>query len=311
MDRHALLAWYDANKRGLPWRRDTDPYRVLVSEAMLQQTRVETVLPYYEAWMARWPTAEALAAAKDEEVHAAWSGLGYYRRARNLHAAAKAIVSHGWPEQLGDLPGVGPYTAAAVGSIAFGQPVAVVDGNVIRVMSRLRDIELDVGTAAGRRAVQEAADAGLHLERPGDWNQAVMELGATICKPRPDCTGCPVASDCLAQQRGTTLERPVKQPKRPAKEEAIRFAYAERDGCVLLAKRPEKGLLAGTWGLPETEADAPVLGTATHKFTHRTWRMTIVAHEANEGCWIPLDGLDEIGLSTAARRAIEAAQRRT
>lgn len=311
MDRRALLDWYDTTKRDLPWRQDTDPYRVLVSEAMLQQTRVETVLPYYRAWMDRWPTADALAAANDDEVHAAWSGLGYYRRARNLHAAAKRIAEHGWPDNLHDLPGVGPYTAAAVGSIAFDQPTAVVDGNVIRVMSRLHDVERDVGTAAGKRAIQDAADAALVAARPGDWNQAVMELGATVCKPNPDCSVCPVQSDCLAFQRGTWAERPAKAPKRKPKDEHIRFAYAVRDGCILLAKRPDDGLLAGTWGLPETEAEAPVLGTAVHRFSHRTWHMTVVEHEAEGGCWIPLDGLGDIGLSTAARRAIEAAQRST
>lgn len=311
MDRHALLDWYDANKRDLPWRQDTDPYRVLVSEAMLQQTRVETVLPYYDAWMARWPTVDGLAGATDDEVHAAWSGLGYYRRARNLHAAAKHIAEHGWPHDLQDLPGVGPYTAAAVGSISFDQPMAVVDGNVIRVMSRLHDIDLDVGTGAGKRAIQAAADEALYMGRPGDWNQAVMELGATVCKPNPDCRACPVRGDCLAAARGTALERPVKAPKRAPKDENVRFAYAERDGCILLVKRPDDGLLAGTWGLPETDVDAPVLGTAVHRFTHRTWHMTIVDHEAEDGCWIPLDGLDDIGLSTAAHRAIDAAQRST
>lgn len=303
-----LLAWYDANKRDLPWRRDTDPYRVLVSEAMLQQTRAETVLRYYEPWLAKWPNVEALAAATDEAVHAMWSGLGYYRRARNLHAAAKQIAAHGWPDDLTQLPGVGAYTAAAVSSIAFGQPVAVVDGNVERVMSRIHDVEEDVTRAAGKRTIGALAQAALDVQRPGDWNQAVMELGATICTPTPRCEACPIVS-CQANDNGTVAQRPVKPAKRAPEVESVRMAYHEHDGHVVLVRR-ESGLLAGTWGLPETQETGPVLGRLEHKFTHRTWHIEVVAATA-KGTLVPLDALDEYGLSTAARKAIAVAQRST
>ena len=334
MDREALLGWYDARRRDLPWRRDQDPYRVWISEVMLQQTRVETVLPYYAAWMERFPDLEALADADEESVLAAWSGLGYYSRARNLQAAARRMVADGVPDSEAGwraLPGVGPYTAGAVASIAFGRRVPAVDGNVVRVMSRLFDIGDDVTRAAGRRAVQDAAAALVPRDRPGDWNQAVMELGATVCTPRPDCDKCPVSDHCRARIAGILLERPVKPAKKAPRTDPMHFAAVLAGDRVLLTKQPP-GLLAGTWLLPggprhlplEDQVleqagvlvrldDAPV--EAVHRFTHRTWHMRVhraevldVDHRqpARAVRWQPLDALDELGLPTAARRALDA-----
>lgn len=330
--RRDLLGWYDAHKRDLPWRRDQEPYRVLVSELMLQQTRVETVLRHYDAWLERFPTVEALAAATDEAVMAQWSGLGCYRRARSLHAAAQAIAQGGWPTDragLRNLPGIGDYTSAAVASIAWSEAVAAVDGNVVRVMSRLGDIEEDTTRAAGKRAVAAAADAALDAARPGDWNQAVMDLGARICTPKPRCDACPVAPHCQALARGTQAQRPVTRPKRPPVEQDVTFAHIVEGGRVLLVPRPADGLLAGTWGLPGGEGElvdevrgqtglevrpADAAAEVVHRFTHRTWRMrihdaTVLGGELREPArWVPLDGLDALGLSTATRRAIDAAQ---
>ncbi len=323
-----LLPWYDANRRALPWRRDTDPYRVLVSEVMLQQTRVATVLEYYQRWMARFPTVEALAVASEDDVMAAWSGLGYYRRARNLHAAAKMVAAEGWPVDLRTLPGVGEYTAGALGSISFGNAVPAIDGNAERVLSRLHDVELDVTTAAGRRAIRDVAC--VDPERPGDWNQAIMELGATVCTPTPRCDRCPVAADCQALQRGTIAERPVRPAKSRPVVEAMWFALVHAGGRVLLVRR-ESGLLAGTWGLPGGLQDTPLedhvraagvdvrIGEAvalTHHFTHRTWHMQVhdaeildVDHQAPRARvqWVAWESLPDVGLSAAARKAISAA----
>ena len=191
--REALLAWYDRHRRPLPWRDEADPYSVLVSEVMAQQTQISRVVPHFERFVEQFPTVEALAAARFRSVLAAWSGLGYNRRARFLHEAAKRIVSEGWPESaatLQALPGVGPYTAAAVASIAFGEPVAAVDTNARRVLSRWQGVELS-GTG-----LQAAADSALPPSRAADWNQAIMDLGAGYCRPRPLCLGCPVDQWC-------------------------------------------------------------------------------------------------------------------
>lgn len=290
---------------------------------MLQQTRVETVLRHYEPWLRRFPTIESLAAASEQDVAAQWSGLGYYRRARFLHAAARQVARGGWPRDLRDLPGVGPYVAAALGSIAFGRDEAAVDGNVVRVMSRWFDIDADTTTAAGKHAIEAAARASLQ-EPAGDWNQALMDLGAMICTPQPDCNACPVRADCLARERGTQRLRPVRPAKRQPVVEAVHFAYMERDGAVLLVERPE-GLLAGTWCLPGGSVETPLstwcqkqIGAPCnvqpqsvqlqHRFTHRTWHMAVHradVEDAPAGTWVPLDALDSIGLSTAARNAIK------
>jgi A/G-specific adenine glycosylase len=228
---------------------------------MLQQTRVATAVPYFERFLARFPTVGALAAASEDDVLALWSGLGYYRRARQLHAAARRIALAGFPRtarELAELPGVGPYTAAAVASICFGEPVAVVDGNVARVVARLVAWEEPVERAASRRAIAAAAGALLDPARPGESNQALMELGATLCRPAgPLCEACPVAPLCTGRARGIAGELPRRSPRRPPRRERRVVARVERAGRVLLFRRGAgERLLAGLWELPEAPAGA-------------------------------------------------------
>jgi len=246
--RGRLLAWYDANARDLPWREDRDPYRVWVSEIMLQQTRVAAVIEHYHEFLRRFPTVQKLAATKEASVLAAWSGLGYYRRARMLHAAAKTVVrdiggrfpetAAGWRE----LPGIGRYTAGAIASIAFGEPVAVVDGNVERVLARR------LGQRITGESLWLAAQDLLDRRRPGDFNQAMMELGATVCTPRaPACPTCPVVELCA-----TRGELPVETTAAPQKKREIHYALHRRNGSVLLVLRPRNtSLMPGMWELPE------------------------------------------------------------
>lgn len=315
----ALLAWYDANKRDMPWRKNTDWYRVWVSEIMLQQTRVATVIPYFERWMKAFPTVEALAEAGEEEVLAHWSGLGYYSRARNLHRAAKQVATSGVPERWSALPGIGPYTEAAIASISQNMPLAVVDGNVERVMSRLECIEEDV-RGAGKKGIQVAANYWLDTNRPGDWNQAVMELGATVCKPAPVCHECPLQSECKAWAKGIQDRLPEKPTKRPPKEETVRFAFVRSELGVLLRKRGEGELLAGTWSLPDFDAieaqtayQVEPAGESTHErhvFTHRIWNMEIVPCRLVDASHAHVNGVrwwrgEPLGLSTAARKALK------
>jgi A/G-specific adenine glycosylase len=268
-----LLAWFDRHRRDLPWRKTRDPYRIWLSEVMLQQTRVETVLPYYERFLARFPTVGALAAAEVDEALALWSGLGYYRRARQLHAAARQIAAAGGelPRTLAGLlalPGIGAYTAAAVGSIAFGIAVPVLDGNVERVASRLLAEEGDPRAGAARSRLLAKAAELLDPARPGDGNQALMELGATLCTPRrPRCLLCPLRPGCRAAESGDPERYPP--PRRRRETETLRLAafVVERDGRVLLFRRPEDSdLLAGTWELPwvrtEGEEGSPEAGLA-------------------------------------------------
>ena len=270
--RKRLLAWLDANKRDLPWRRAeaagtgaNDPYRILVSEIMLQQTRVAAVIPYFERFLKRFPTAAALARARETSVLRAWAGLGYYSRARNLQAAAKEIARNGFPATyqaaLG-LPGVGPYTAAAVMSIACGQPHAAVDGNVKRVLARL---------LADNEAGQQAADTLLDHRRPGDFNQAMMELGEVVCIPRiPRCEVCPVARYCQAHRLKQVDRFPARKIKRAQEAVRIRWAHVVRDGALLLAPPEEAGLWRGFWTLPAIELRNPKLtSTIRHTVTFR------------------------------------------
>jgi A/G-specific adenine glycosylase len=254
--RSALLAFFDRARRPLPWRETSDPYRILVSEVMLQQTRVETVVPYYRRWMARFPDARTLAGAGTDEVLGLWEGLGYYSRARNLHRTAREVVARyggelpSDPAELRELPGVGTYTAGAVASIAFGRAVPAVDGNVRRVLARLLD-----EPAPSPAELERWAGALVDPDRPGDLNQALMELGALVCTPRtPGCQGCPVADWCGALAAGTQEKRPAPKPKRavPLAHEAVAVlvrTQGARDE-VLLRKRPDEGLLAGLWELP-------------------------------------------------------------
>jgi A/G-specific adenine glycosylase len=251
-----LLAWFDLHRRDLPWRRSQDPYAIWLSEVMLQQTRVETVLPFYKRFLERFPTVDHLATADVEEVLTLWSGLGYYRRARQLHAAARRIVELGaFPstlEGLLALPGIGAYTAAAVASIAFGVAAPVMDGNVERVLSRCLALDADPKSGGARRQLLAAAAELLDLKRPGDSNQALMELGATLCSPRrPKCLLCPLRPGCRAAREGDPEIYPVARAKREGEHHRLAVAVVEKEGGVLLFRRPEDSvLLAGTWELP-------------------------------------------------------------
>ncbi len=258
-----LLDWYAGAHRDLPWRRSRDPYSIWVAEVLLQQTRSETAAPYFERFVARFPTVEALAAAGVDEVLAAWSGLGYYRRARHLHEAARRVAAAGGRlpqtvEELEALPGIGPYTAAAIASQAFGVAVPVVDGNVERVVARLLALEEDPRRAAGRRRLRERAAELLDPRRPGDSNQALMELGATLCTPRrPRCPDCPLAADCRALAEGRSERYPRRRPQRPSRRQRRRVAVARQEQRVLLVRRPPGARrLAGLWELPWVDGAA-------------------------------------------------------
>jgi A/G-specific adenine glycosylase len=259
--RRRLLAWYDAEHRELPWRfpqQWADPYRVWVAEVLLQQTQVRAAIPYYQRFVARFPTLAALAAASQDEVLALWSGLGYYARGRNLHAAAQeAARQGGLPaslEALRALPGFGPYTAGAVASIAFAIPAAAVDGNVARVLARLFLVEGEPASAPFRREIAALAEALVHPARPGDLNQALMELGATVCaKPAPSCRRCPVASLCRARAAGRERELPLAR-RRPVRQRLeLACALVGRGEALLLARRPSPGLFGGLWAPPLAE----------------------------------------------------------
>lgn len=250
--RTALLAWYDQVARDLPWRREPTPYHVLLSELMLQQTRVETATPYYLRFLERWPRLDDLASATLEEVLQEWAGLGYYRRARHLHAAARAAVDRGGlprdPDLLRELPGIGPYTAGAIASIAFCLEAPLVDGNVARVLSRLDARVERPDTATGRRALWERAEALVRGERPGDLNQSLMELGATVCTPRgPRCDLCPVREHCLGLARGLQESLPTPRPRKRPRVVPLVCGVARQQGRVLAGRRPPGELLGGLW----------------------------------------------------------------
>ena len=262
--RHALLTWYDVHRRELPWRCDADPYRVWVSEIMLQQTRVAAVVEHYARFLQKFCTVQALAAAREASVLAVWSGLGYYHRARRMHQTAKLIARQRrgiFPrsaEEWRQLPGIGRYTATAIASIAFGEAVAVVDGNVERVLDRV------FAGAEGREAVWQRAESLLDRERPGDFNQAMMELGAAVCTPRaPQCPLCPLHTWCVS--RGANPARP--QPARKHKQ--LIYGLARRNGSVLLVQRPANAsLMAGMWELPAFSVAPHKGGEPMAKFRH-------------------------------------------
>ncbi len=325
--RTALLAWYDQNGRTLPWRRRkgrADPYRVWLSEIMLQQTVAAAVVPYFDLFTGRWPNVAALAAAPREEILSAWAGLGYYARARNLHAAAISLAAKGFPkteEGWRALPGVGAYTAAAIASIAFGQAANVVDGNVERVMARWFALETPLPDA--KAELRALASRFISDERPGDWAQALMDLGATICTPKsPKCLLCPAAGFCKARAGGAPETFPHKRAKtaRPRRH-GVAF-YLERSGKVMLVTRPEKGLLGGMnalpstpwraepWGRDEALAHAPAQGAwensgaVEHVFTHfaltlEVWTLCEKKRAGTE--WAQ----DTAGLPTVFRKAFE------
>lgn len=255
--RRALLAWYDLHHRDLPWRRTRDPYAIWLSEVMLQQTTVATVRPRWERFLARWPTLADLAAAPREEVLHEWTGLGYYARARNLHEAARVVAREfaghlpARYELLLALPGMGPYTAAAVASIAFGEAVAVLDANVERVLARLLRFEEDVRTPAAKRHLLGEAGALLAPRRPGDFNQAMMELGATVCLPKvPRCDACPVRPDCAARATDDPARFPLRKPKPPMEPTREAAAILRRGDTIALLRRPAGRSFGGLWELP-------------------------------------------------------------
>ncbi|MGZ9235338.1 MAG: A/G-specific adenine glycosylase [Anaerolineales bacterium] len=252
-----LLAWYHANKRILPWRGDSSPYAVWVSEIMLQQTRVEAVMPYFEKWMRLFPDVHALASASEHDVLNAWEGLGYYSRARNLHKAARIVADQYNGEiprdvkELRNLPGIGRYTLGAIASIAFGMDVSALDGNIKRVYARIFDVAEPVDSTVGEKILWQLADENLPKGQAGDYNQSLMDLGATICVPKnPRCLICPVMRLCKARLNGTQDQRPVLKPKKDVPHYVHAAGVIIERGRVLLAQRPSQGLLGGMWEFP-------------------------------------------------------------
>jgi A/G-specific adenine glycosylase len=307
------LPWYRTHRRDLPWRRTRDPYAIWISEAMLQQTRVETVIPYYERFLQRFPDVATLARAPLEEVYAAWAGLGYYSRARNLHRAAATLLERfggqlpTTPEGLLELPGIGPYTAGAIASIAFDRPVPLLDGNVERVLARYLGVREDVRGKSAAAALWEAAAELVTGSDPGALNQALMELGATLCSVRaPRCLVCPLRTGCRAHQDGDAESLPRKSPRaRPRRLRAV-AALVRRGSRVLAVRRPPGGLLGGLWELPggivragEAPKDAlyraireqtglelasvEAAGSVEHTFTHRRLRLQLFRCDGSPG----------------------------
>lgn len=253
-----LLDWFDKNKRTMPWRETSDPYKIWISEIMLQQTQVATVIPYYNRFLEKFPTVDSLANATQQSVLKVWEGLGYYSRARHMHAAAKEVVENygsTFPDtysELLNLKGIGPYTAAAVSSIAFQRHHAVVDGNVIRVLSRYFGIRDDVRRSKVKSEIQTLADSILSKERPGDFNQAVMELGATICTPtQPSCGSCPLSPNCIAYKKSETDTIPYKSPRKKVPHHHIGVGLiTDSDERLLISLRPDDAMLGGLWEFP-------------------------------------------------------------
>ncbi len=303
-----MLAWYDESRRALPWRESADFYRVWLSEIMLQQTRVEAAIPYYLRFLERFPTVQALAEASEADVLAAWSGLGYYSRARNLHRAARLAVERGIPASYAavrELPGVGPYTAAAVASIALGEAHAAVDGNVVRVVSRLSN---------GTGDTDEVARRLLDRERPGDFNQAMMELGATVCVPGvPKCDVCPVVRHCAGLAAGRERELPVRAPKPAVRDVAVDLLALRRGDEVFLTRRgASEKRLAGFWELPEKALFPRVAAEPAGRFTHRIVndRFRVEVWEGRTrgnppgGEWFDPAVLSGVPLTTVSRKAL-------
>ncbi|HRI67339.1 MAG TPA: A/G-specific adenine glycosylase [Polyangium sp.] len=345
----ALVRWFDKSARDLPWRRTRDPYAIWLSEVMLQQTRVETVIPYYERFLTRFPNVRDLAHADIDDVLALWSGLGYYRRARELHRCAKEVVNkHGgvFPAEVADLRalrGIGPYTAGAISSIAFDKSVPLVDGNVARVLARLFAIELDMKSTAGMREAWATAESIVPKDEPGKFNQALMELGATICIPRdPACLVCPVREPCRARATGRERELPIMSAKKASPKVPMVAVVVEQDGKVLFGRRKEGGLFGGLWEPPMVAADsvsqargalsgagiAPEIrlsevGRVGHVLTHRELEVIVC-----RGHGVPLAIIEKpttdpyeklawfsrnptgIGISTLAKKILSTANKR-
>ncbi len=332
----ALLEWYSQHQRLLPWRQRSDPYAIWVAEIMLQQTRVETVIPYFERWMQRFPDVSSLAQASEEEVLRLWEGLGYYQRARNLWRAAQLIMQkHGGkiPSQVKELrrlPGIGDYTAAAIAAFAFGQDEIALDGNLERVLTRLFDQPLPAGSAKTRAILKALAYQHLPKGQAAEYNQALMDLGATICLPTsPRCEVCPVEAFCLAQARGTLSERPVRGATRALPLRFQIIAIVTQEGKVLLSRRPGRGLLGGLWEFPsvfieseEAVETAPSvfaqqhglylelrspLGKLSHAYTHfrlqaEAWHCTLLAPTPPTFTWAACTQLSQYPMGKVARQ---------
>ena len=348
MDRESftrsVVDWYDAGHRKLPWRETRDPYRIWISEIMLQQTRAETVVSYYERFLARYPTVQALALSDEQELLKCWEGLGYYSRARSLRLAALEIVkAYGGElpadvQKLRALPGIGDYTAGAIASIAFGIPAAAVDGNVERVLCRYDAVQEEVGTPAVRRRIAARAQELVPADRPGAFANAMMELGATVCTPRnPACLMCPVRDGCRGLAQGLAAELPRKARKKPQRVERRAVLLVLAEGRVLVVQRWEK-LLGGLYVFPDVLlGDGPAdpsalcaqmdalgletaydgaLGSARHVFTHIIWEMEIFALAARRcgpvdgGRWVTAQELSGLPLPTAVKAARAHAMRR-
>jgi len=328
-----LLPWYDENKRDLPWRQDKEPYHIWLSEIMLQQTRVEAVKGYYVRFLQALPTVEALANADDDKLHKLWEGLGYYSRVRNLKKAARVIMEEyggqfpGEYAQVLALPGIGAYTAGAVCSIAYDQKVPAVDGNVLRLVSRLTDDDTPIDRPQYKKAVIQALQA-VYPENAGAFTQALMELGATVCGPnrKPDCTSCPCRGFCLSYRRGTAERLPVKTPKKQRRQEDMTVFILSCGDCYALEKRPDTGLLAGLWQFPNVQGKLDIKSAIEkveqigmkpreimrqvekkHIFTHVEWHMRGVYMEveamAGDFAWLPGEQIrQQAALPTAFRQ---------
>ncbi len=321
-----LAGWYAQGHRDLPWRRTTDPYRIWVSEIMLQQTRAAAVIPYYHRFLERFPTVETLAEAAETDVLALWSGLGYYSRARNLLRAARRIAARGaFPRQydeLRQLPGVGDYTAAAVASIAFAEPRAVLDGNVLRVVARMENDAGDIVSLKTRERFRAVAEGWLDRRHPGEFNQALMELGATVCLPRrPLCPQCPLRGECRALQSGTVEQLPVKLGHvQPARIEAVLLLLRRGHRVLLRQRAATERRMAGFWDLPAPEHLPGIrpgadLGRFRHTITHHRYTFTVKAAPPPKRLpasslfrWLEPREAGGIPLSTTARKALRLAK---
>jgi A/G-specific adenine glycosylase len=333
----AILNWYNANKRDLPWRQDRDPYRIWVSEIMLQQTQVDTVLGYYERFLQRFPDIPSLAAASESDVLAQWQGMGYYGRARNLHKGAKQVVEKRggrFPDSLEAvraLPGIGEYTAGAIMSIAYDMPCPAVDGNVNRVIARLDGIGEDTAAPRAKKQITARVAGMMPKGHAGDFTQAMMELGALVCTPKsPDCGACPASGDCFAFKQGKTEEYPISKKKEPPTPERYRALTAISQGAVLMEHRKHETLLGGMWGLPliaagSTETDASEklgfepgkgrsAGNVRHVFSHRIWEMDVqlfeisgIAAAGADMAWVKYEDLRSLPIPAAFRKALKKA----
>ncbi|MGG1401434.1 A/G-specific adenine glycosylase [Bacillus salipaludis] len=342
-----LITWFKNEQRDLPWRKDQDPYKVWVSEIMLQQTRVDTVIPYFNRFIDWFPTIDTLAEANEDKVLKAWEGLGYYSRVRNLHSAVKEVkekydgIVPNTPKEISTLKGVGPYTAGAILSIAYGVPEPAVDGNVMRVFSRILSIWEDIAKPSSRKVFEQAVRELISHEEPSEFNQALMELGALICTPTsPSCLLCPVREHCHAFHEGVQTELPIKSQKNKQREvQLAAVVLANEKGDLLIHKRPESGLLANLWEFPNLEINHPIqnnrdqiarlfeqdlslnlhldkmIGQVEHVFSHLIWKIKVYTGmiltnftESQEWKFVSLDQTDDYALPVFTQKIFKLYQ---